>query len=415
MQIRTILLPTILFCHISYIFAQNLIPNPGFEEYEYCPTESKGFNAIKDWKSNIEEEHDDSDPWYYRDFIHDCEPQVKPFWESVFQQGVINSFYASDPVENYVLNRLIWSRLTESPIKDSLYYIEYSTAPTLVYYPPDEEFISPWCLTRDVGIRLETEEFEEVVDKRTPIQPHFTSGKSVIAQKISNTQQIGNCFKATGDEVFFIFGHFTDEIPNISNPCIGSVQYEWFGGPIFIADNFKLEKIEISLPEDTSVCDKDQLDFSDLTDYYLIPDKQIIWNDGVEGAVRNFDTPGTYVLQMISSCGKTTSTPMDVVIETCLEGAYVPNAFTPNGDQVNDVFAPQFTDDYEIIGVRFIIHDRWGNQVFASESNLRPLWNGLIHGEMGQQDTYLWHLEYTFMQGGEEIESTVSGTVHLIR
>lgn len=131
--------------------------------------------------------------------------------------------------------------------------------------------------------------------------------------------------------------------------------------------------------------------------------------------VRNFETPGTYVLQMISSCGKTTSTPMDVMIEKCIDGVYVPNAFTPNGDQVNDVFAPQFSDDYEIIHVRFVIHDRWGNQIFVSESDLRPQWNGQIEDEMGQPDTYLWHLGYTFIQGGEKIESTTSGTVHLIR
>jgi gliding motility-associated-like protein len=53
---------------------------------------------------------------------------------------------------------------------------------------------------------------------------------------------------------------------------------------------------------------------------------------------------------------------------------YIPNAFTPNGDGVNDVFHPFGnnidTDDYEMT-----IYDRWGKMVFKT-TNLNTAWDG---------------------------------------
>lgn len=69
----------------------------------------------------------------------------------------------------------------------------------------------------------------------------------------------------------------------------------------------------------------------------------------------------------------------------------VPNAFSPNGDDINDGFAPIFNvpaiaDEYE-----FMIFDRWGLRIFTSET-IGEQWDGGINGEIVQQDVYVWKM-----------------------
>jgi len=69
----------------------------------------------------------------------------------------------------------------------------------------------------------------------------------------------------------------------------------------------------------------------------------------------------------------------------------VPNAFTPNGDDINDGFAPvfnvpAFADEYE-----FMIFDRWGLRIFTSET-IGEQWDGGLNGEIVQEDVYVWKM-----------------------
>jgi gliding motility-associated-like protein len=64
-----------------------------------------------------------------------------------------------------------------------------------------------------------------------------------------------------------------------------------------------------------------------------------------------------------------------------------PNAFTPNGDKLNDVFRPF------IIGFKelkyFKIFNRWGNTVFKT-SDFKSGWDGTYKGVLQPMDTYTW-------------------------
>jgi gliding motility-associated-like protein len=76
---------------------------------------------------------------------------------------------------------------------------------------------------------------------------------------------------------------------------------------------------------------------------------------------------------------------LDVTVETDFY-IYVPNAFTPDGDGLNECF--------EIKGVGFDafeikIFDRWGNQVFFSD-NVENCWDGTINGQLAPQGVYTY-------------------------
>lgn len=87
---------------------------------------------------------------------------------------------------------------------------------------------------------------------------------------------------------------------------------------------------------------------------------------------------------------------------------YVPNAFTPNDDNLNDVFYPM------IHGVKFYeisIFDRWGRKIFGS-SDLALGWDGTYNGQRCKDDVYVWKIKVSTLAGEEK---SYNGHVTLFR
>jgi gliding motility-associated-like protein len=71
---------------------------------------------------------------------------------------------------------------------------------------------------------------------------------------------------------------------------------------------------------------------------------------------------------------------------------YVPNAFTPNEDGVNDVFIP-VGDDVDPDNYELMIFDRWGNLIYHT-TTWGDGWNGMAKNgtKLAQIDTYVWKI-----------------------
>lgn len=67
---------------------------------------------------------------------------------------------------------------------------------------------------------------------------------------------------------------------------------------------------------------------------------------------------------------------------------YVPNAFTPNGDGINETFAPKGEG---IQTFKMLIYNRWGELLYTSES-LSDGWDGTYNGTLSQQDVYIYKI-----------------------
>lgn len=93
---------------------------------------------------------------------------------------------------------------------------------------------------------------------------------------------------------------------------------------------------------------------------------------------------------------------------------FVPNAFSPNGDGINDCFGPFGYPEIRIVS--FGVFDRWGNQVYAappfdmSDSNI--CWDGTLQGKKLPTGIYIWRLLAIFPDG---YEATRQGSVLLVR
>lgn len=70
---------------------------------------------------------------------------------------------------------------------------------------------------------------------------------------------------------------------------------------------------------------------------------------------------------------------------------HAPNAFTPDGDGVNDSFTPVFNLPATVSNYELLIFNRWGERIFDTRS-VGSAWDGTLNGELVQPDVYVWKL-----------------------
>lgn len=124
------------------------------------------------------------------------------------------------------------------------------------------------------------------------------------------------------------------------------------------------------------------------------------WNFG-EGTsstetnpVFNFNAIGNYpvMLTATNEFGCSNSVIRNVKVEPEFT-FFAPNSFTPNDDNVNDVFLPKGmawdTETYQLN-----IYNRWGQLIFSTRDYTQG-WNGKVKGnsEVSANDTYVWKVD----------------------
>ena len=124
-----------------------------------------------------------------------------------------------------------------------------------------------------------------------------------------------------------------------------------------------------------------------------------------------FFATGNDVQYMIDITDKNTCITTDTILMQILKkpGFYLPTAFTPNGDGLNEVARPY------LIGMKslksFSVFNRWGNLLFFS-TKYGEGWNGKYKGQEQAVGVYIWILEF-YNNDGKLI--TEKGSITLIR
>ncbi len=116
----------------------------------------------------------------------------------------------------------------------------------------------------------------------------------------------------------------------------------------------------------------------------------------------------------ITSNGCTDSDQQTLIVRRVIP-IYLPNAFSPNGDGVNDVFMVQAGSQVERIR-SFLVFDRWGEIVFQffdfPPNDPEYAWDGQHRGRIANQDVYTWFVEVQFPDGTSEV---LEGDVTVVR
>ncbi len=142
-----------------------------------------------------------------------------------------------------------------------------------------------------------------------------------------------------------------------------------------------------------------------------------IWNFGT-GDLSNLKSPeytykgvGIYEVELIAfthyGCSDTTYKFVEVKPEVKF---YVPDAFSPDGDNHNEVFLPVGTNILNK-GYHFYIYDRWGEPIFETD-NLHEGWDGKVNGNYVKPGIYAYYIIYKDIY---DIKYERAGTVNVIR
>lgn len=127
-----------------------------------------------------------------------------------------------------------------------------------------------------------------------------------------------------------------------------------------------------------------------------------------------------YLGVVISSDNPTTfqtddETGITIVSFNCDCEVKMPNAFTPDNDEMNDHFFPIINEDCEFTSFEFTIFNRWGELVYETDS-VTPVdmgWDGQMNGKVQAVDTYVWVVKYQYTEDDSVIVER--GDVTLLR
>lgn len=157
------------------------------------------------------------------------------------------------------------------------------------------------------------------------------------------------------------------------------------------------------LPAGTAICATDSFIIHPLKLF-----REYLWSTGSIANSITVKTPGVYRLLVVDDDGCIGLDSISLLPKDCGSGFFIPDAFTPNNDGINDSFKPLISgrvSDYE-----FTVYNVYGQIVFSSR---RPGegWDGR-HRKLPQNTgTYVWICRYT----ANEVSRFSKGSVLLVR
>lgn len=127
--------------------------------------------------------------------------------------------------------------------------------------------------------------------------------------------------------------------------------------------------------------------------------------------------PANYQVTVITESGCIFQDSRFISVRTERPPFYIPNAFSPNGDGINDWVSFSIADPRFIRRIsEFSIYSRWGNQVFYQKEVLPAervqLWNGYHNGQVMNPQVFVWQFKIEFEDG---IEEYYQGDITLFR
>lgn len=137
--------------------------------------------------------------------------------------------------------------------------------------------------------------------------------------------------------------------------------------------------------------------------------KEFLWDNGRTDNKIYVNTAGEYEFEFIDLGGCEQSGTVVVTSKLPDTEMYIPNAFTPNGDGINDIFKPSVSDLDEY---NLKIFNRWGLELFDT-SDPDAGWNGSSNGGdyFVPPGTYVYLIKYSGVCNKDVIEETGFVTV----
>lgn len=178
-----------------------------------------------------------------------------------------------------------------------------------------------------------------------------------------------------------------------------------------IDDGICISTDALEVQEIESMANFGSLDTTICADYHTLEVPNIVgtdysWSTGSTTHTTEVTNSDTYWITLSNQCETWTDT-MEVIFD-CSWILYAPNAFTPDGDGVNDVFRAEGHGFKEF---ELLIFNRWGQIVFRS-TDINDGWDGVYRGEQSQVGVYTYKIRTVSITNTDK---EYTGHVSLIR
>ncbi|MGK7392739.1 MAG: gliding motility-associated C-terminal domain-containing protein [Candidatus Cyclobacteriaceae bacterium M2_1C_046] len=441
------------------VSSQNLIPNPGFEEYKYLSCNPRDFieDFVEHWSQPL---GTSTDYWHESQYFSDdnCNRLwTKPSFPANSGQAMIGIFtyvYIGDNAKsNY--REYIQTKLKNKTKEGQVYNVEF-------FYRTDNKY--DW-INNNLGFYFSTDLIDEKKDDSPSILSYNPQFKiDSILQKSDNWIKVSSCFFSEKSYEFVTIGNFYDDTVNIIQ---GTDKVKGVAGAYYYLDDISITELEYNLtglPKAYDFCYSDpgitvsynvqgatgyswsngstgnSADYNDRKDgehfvdihfnectyrhHFEIDYKEDIeigadttlcyqesiilntthsikkyqWSTGAVDRSIIVSQPGIYTLQIPDeSCYISDTVRID--FEHC--PGFIPNVITPNQDQYNEFFK---VENIESRRWYLNIYNRWGIEVYTDD-NYQNTWNG--YGL--DPGIYYYHLN------SPDLNKSVKGWVQVIR
>jgi gliding motility-associated-like protein len=134
-----------------------------------------------------------------------------------------------------------------------------------------------------------------------------------------------------------------------------------------------------------------------------------LWSDNSTLSSLTIKNPGAYSINVTDSNGCESNKNIEILTEECGDKTvYLPSAFSPNGDGVNDILYVRGTG---ISSIELLIYNRFGEVVFKSE-NINNGWDGTFREKNLKSDVFIVNLNTIFYDGEQK---QLSGNLSLLK
>ncbi|MEZ5174159.1 MAG: gliding motility-associated C-terminal domain-containing protein [Bacteroidia bacterium] len=243
-----------------------------------------------------------------------------------------------------------------------------------------------------------------LIDDVSLVKAAFTA--SLGPELYCNTESVELDVTQFETEYLWASGETTPNI-TISESGHYSVTLSRGGCTIILQSDIQL--LQTPRPDlyDTTICNGAEIKLSPGG-----PEGDYLWSTGATAETITTAEAGKYWVQVSNECGVRADT-MTLGLFECSCDVFLPAAFTPNKDLVNDdyfigVDCPKMTN------FNFMVFNRIGELVYASD-NPDSRWDGTYKGRECPAGVYPYTLKYYTLTKGEVRQQDFQGKIHLIR
>jgi gliding motility-associated-like protein len=161
-----------------------------------------------------------------------------------------------------------------------------------------------------------------------------------------------------------------------------------------LSDTVRISTIDVKqdLGADVVLCKGES--FAPLELHANVPSgAQVLWSNGSDDTLISATEAGDYWV-MVTDSVCTGSDTLSVIEQLCNCWTDIPNAFSPNGDGLNDVFQPVIEAGCPIQNYVLDIYNRYGTRIFSGY-NPGEGWNGTYsNGKPADVGVYMYTLSF---------------------